>query len=237
MNCSVCNEIIKYNIYKCWYKHYYHIKCFNKLNTDKCIICSNYISIYKENVVSYTICDKLIKQGELTGFTNMQTNKFKEEYNDNTIRNNTACVIQNKLLINKLKNILKDIMPKIDEIYDYLRFTKYKVGNSMVRHLDGKFNNNFYNSNYTLIIFLSDAEGGDIRVYNNDNTYYDIKPKKGAICIINQNTEHEVLPVLNGIKYNIRTDLLELKKLNITSAGTLTSSIATAAQPNITQIS
>jgi predicted 2-oxoglutarate/Fe(II)-dependent dioxygenase YbiX len=110
-----------------------------------------------------------------------------------------------------------DSVLEIDDIYDYLRFTKYNIGNSMVRHQDGKFyninyNNNKYNSNYTLIIFLSNVEGGELKIYNNDNEYYYIKPKKGAICIINQNTEHEALPVLKGIKYNIRTDLLKLNK-------------------------
>ena len=221
MNCIICYKQINKDIYICGNNHKYHTKClhmFKNQNKDKCFICSQYLSLYIENVLNTLECDIIINIGKNMGFTDTQYNKYKKQYTDSNIRTNKMCVLENNSLSNKIYNKIKDILPLgTTHINNYLRCMEYKQGDYIVKHKDAKFNNYLlsnmnnkkFNSKYSLITYLSDCEGGETRIYNDTNTYYDIKPKQGSIFIFHQDLYHEGLPVINGIKYIIVTELLE----------------------------
>lgn len=169
-----------------------------------------------KNVLDDDICKSMIGMGEFIGFTGIQTNKFKDEYEDKNVRTNTACVIDSVSIALKLYGkVKKHVLADSDNLYSVLRFTKYLKGDKMIKHSDAKFENqkigdNYYDSNYTMLVFLSEFKGGELRIYTNNCEYYDIQPTRGDIIIFNHNVPHEVLEVSEGIRYNIRTDVLTL---------------------------
>lgn len=225
MSCIICLKTVRKKQLICGHGHDYHSTCFKKFNRKTCLICDQYITYVYENVLNESACKKIINKGNEIGFTDVQTNKYNDTYINKKIRNNKACVLKDEYIFKLLKYKIGDLVDKNLELYDNLRFTKYEKGNFMVKHLDNKFksfkiNNKYYSNDYSVIIFLNTTRGGDLRMYN-DSTYYDIQPKMGSVVIFHQDLNHEALPVKNGVKYNIRTDLVEEIKTGLNLNGSL----------------
>lgn len=223
MSCIICLKTVRARQLICGHKHDYHLICFKKFNRKTCLICDQYITYVYENVLNETACKKIINKGNEIGFTDVQTNKYNDTYINKKIRNNKACVLKDDYIYRLLKYRIEDLVDK--NLYDNLRFTKYEKGNYMVKHLDNKFrsfkiNDKYYTSEYSVIIFLNTSNGGNLRIYN-DSTYYDIQPKMGTVVVFHQDLNHEALPVINGVKYNIRTDLIEEITTGLNLSGSL----------------
>lgn len=130
------------------------------------------------------------------------------------IRNNMRLMYTDENLAAKYWADLKQYCPeKIDNneaigLNEQFRFYKYQSTQRFKRHIDGRFKRNEKEeSRITFMIYLNDDfEGGE-------TTFDDIsiKPKTGAaLCFIHEQ-KHEGSPVLSGIKYVIRTDVMYRK--------------------------
>ena len=105
-----------------------------------------------------------------------------------------------------------------------LRVYKYEKGMSFGRHYDGSNRIDRYdggNTEITVLIYLSNCEGGATRFYlplknngkrkNNGSDGIAFVPQAGAILMHmhgDRCLEHEADPVLNGVKYVLRTDIV-----------------------------
>lgn len=88
---------------------------------------------------------------------------------------------------------------------EQFRFYKYSTSQRFKRHIDGRFKRNeIEESRITFMIYLNeDFEGGE--------TKFDeltIAPKTGtALCFIHEQ-KHESLPIKQGTKYVLRSEVL-----------------------------
>ena len=192
--------------------NYHESQVFNR-NDNLYLSCVN-------DVFSDVECDNLIdisenlKYKEASLFT-----KNGKEYFDDYTRKSQRCIIDNSDFANKLLERIKHYIPHIyrgkvfHSINNRLRFLKYDAGGNFKRHSDGCYSdkNNNTMSMITILIYLNENyEGANTTFFNDsrDTKGFSLDPKIGIVCLMDQDIEHEVPPLLNGIKYAIRTELM-----------------------------
>lgn len=125
-----------------------------------------------------------------------------------------------------VQRIMKDVEFSKDENYkpvscnSNIRIYKYEKGMSFGRHFDGSEKISRYaggNTEITVLIYLSSCRGGSTRFYlpkkgkkkNDEGIAF--QPQEGAILMHlhgDRCLEHEANPVIHGIKYVLRTDVV-----------------------------
>jgi len=90
-------------------------------------------------------------------------------------------------------------------IHERFRFYKYQKGHRFDRHYDTKYSrNNLEESKLSFVIYLNEEfEGGE--------TQFDtitITPKAGMLLCFPQQLMHAGTPILSGIKYIIRSEIM-----------------------------
>lgn len=94
---------------------------------------------------------------------------------------------------------------------DMFRISKYGVGQDFPSHVDTVYaRDDQYVGMYTILIYLSECEGGDTRLINS-NVYHDVRPSPGRALVFYHYTVHAGLPVLGGTKYIARTEVMYRK--------------------------
>lgn len=88
---------------------------------------------------------------------------------------------------------------------ELFRFYKYEPGQRFKRHIDGSYIRNEHEASYfTLMIYLNDDfEGGETTFDS-----HTIRPKKGQALVFEHGLRHAGEPLLSGIKYVLRTDIM-----------------------------
>ena len=85
------------------------------------------------------------------------------------------------------------------------RFYKYQPGEQFKKHRDQSFIRNEIEASYfTFMIYLNDNYDGGETTFN----HLTIHPKQGMGLIFQHDLEHEGAPVIKGIKYVLRTDIM-----------------------------
>ncbi len=192
------------------------------------------------NVLTKLECDQLIEQGEKFGFRELagsytytyRTNKRVINFNEQLkqilwkrIDNYVDTFIEIK---GKHPTILTtyftDGIWQKDDLNTNFRLCKYNPTNFFKKHVDEGYHpvTKNHRSLKTCMVYLnSDFEGGETVFYFNEKYSYSLKADLGTCLIFNQNILHEGMPVLSGLKYFIRTDIL-YKKIASTQNETLT---------------
>jgi Rps23 Pro-64 3,4-dihydroxylase Tpa1-like proline 4-hydroxylase len=169
-------------------------------------IFDKYIKII-ENVLTYDECNKLIQL----------SNDHNYQIINETTRLNQRTMIDDAIFASNLLKKLDIYIPKIynnmifDSINPRLRFLKYTKGDYFERHKDNSYYNNGKISLITILIYLNDNyNGGFTKFFTNidDAKGQTIYPKVGMVCFADQQIGHEVPPLIDGIKYVIRTELM-----------------------------
>ena len=88
-----------------------------------------------------------------------------------------------------------------------LRFYRYLPGQSFAAHRDGYFlRENGQRSFLTFILYLNDDyTGGEIRFLESEKI---VVPQLGQAIVFSHQLWHEGLPVTDGCKYVLRTDVI-----------------------------
>jgi predicted 2-oxoglutarate/Fe(II)-dependent dioxygenase YbiX len=183
---------------------------------------TNTTAIVHKNILSRETCMDLIKLGESTGFkmANVQLNPTTQSKYAPNIRNNERCIVNSPILTDSIWNLIKEYVPDKNYlgksyrpigINSELRFLKYTKGNFFKKHYDGTYVINNLLNFMTLQLYLNENfEGGETKLYDpldKTNTLV-VKPTEGMMLIFDHEIMHEGMHVVNGTKYNIRTDIL-----------------------------
>jgi Rps23 Pro-64 3,4-dihydroxylase Tpa1-like proline 4-hydroxylase len=188
----------------------------NKIRQN--ILLEDYIKIY-DNIISDDICDEIIEEYE----------KFKE-WENSSISSNPYCNIEkhyDTISISNLNTILKNLVKRKqndDLIYDiisnakdlYIEEFSYSdieldTGFDLFRYKEGQFYRQHTDNckdrqiSISSSIYLNDNYvGGELAFFDKQKI---IKCKKGSIIMFPSNFmyPHEIMPVLNGIRYSIET--------------------------------
>ena len=120
-----------------------------------------------------------------------------------------------KQLLQRIKHYIPHIYrgKQFHSINERLRFLKYETDDNFNRHMDACYSDesNNISSMITILIYLNENyEGANTTFFtnSNDNKGFSLVPKIGMVCLMDQDIQHEVPQLLNGIKYALRTELM-----------------------------
>ncbi len=167
-----------------------------------------------EGFLSEQECKDLITFSEQKGYEEAKVSFPSGAKMMKGLRNNNRLMFEDTSLAEKYWERLKAYCPETIEdvqalgLNELFRFYKYESGQRFKRHIDGRFKRNeVEESRITFMIYLNQG-------YLGGETKFDeitISPKTGtALCFIHEQ-KHESIPINEGIKYVIRTDVMYRK--------------------------
>lgn len=134
------------------------------------------------------------------------------------IRNNQRVIYDDIAFAQRIYDRVQSFLPQdlfewvVTGLNERFRFYLYENGQTFKPHYDGNYEvNDWYSSQLTLLIYLSDDfTGGETIFYNKTKCLpiAKVKPKLGQILIFEHRQLHEGSPVLSGQKYVLRTDVM-----------------------------
>lgn len=166
------------------------------------------------NFLSKEKCDELIAFSENEGYEEalVKTRGLGEVMNKN-MRDNDKVIWHSPETAIELWESVKDVIPTNIEGYEptgldeTFRFYRYQDGQQFKPHIDGPtVKSETEKSKITLLIYLNEGfEGGSTTlILENEN----IVPKTGNALLFEHKIMHSGRPVINGIKYVLRTDIM-----------------------------
>jgi hypothetical protein len=175
-----------------------------------------------ENVLTETECDEIIFTAEDAGFkiAGFYTDSAGEAtYVDADKRRSKRCILDSAAFADRLwKRIQHAVIPRLPvglvakRLNERIRILKYAPGDMFVMHRDGNYMtpDGLEVSQYTVLVYLNDEyEGGYTTYYNSpDGIGVPVIPKKGSVVIQHQSCLHSVPPLISGIKYALRTEVM-----------------------------
>ena len=181
-------------------------------------LCPNKILCKIENVFTLDECKHLISISEKNGYNKASLftdNTGVEHYMDDT-RSCHRSIIDDPHLAKLLERRIWDVIPKLyngmkyHSINERFRFLKYDGSGHFKRHTDGQYKDKVRKSHITILIYLNDLYTGGFTTFypKNGNSGFVLNPKPGMVCLMDQDISHEVPPLIDGIKYVIRTELM-----------------------------
>ena len=165
--------------------------------------------------MSQAECQKWIQFSEETGYEAAKITLGKQQVLNQSVRNNERLIYDSTDLAEELWGRVKDFVPP-ETVYgraiglnERFRFYKYFPGQQFRLHQDGSYLRNIHEwSSFTFMIYLNqDMKGGATRFMN-----CSITPETGKALIFKHELLHEGCPVLEGVKYVLRTDVMYKRK-------------------------
>ncbi|RHY72010.1 hypothetical protein DYB30_007648 [Aphanomyces astaci] len=173
-----------------------------------------------ENVLSSGECNALIRHSEASGYEPALLNVgYGRQVLRPDVRNNDRCIIDDVATASIVWDRVRPHLPSTFQgkpvvgVNERLRFLRYYPGQQFKPHCDGSYRrpDGSEQSYITIQIYLNggdDLEGGDTVIFDRDNTIK-VHPVPGRVLIFQHyNVEHSGAPVINGVKYAIRSDIM-----------------------------
>lgn len=179
----------------------------------------NKILLSVKNVIEPHICKNIIDITENIGYkpVSLYTDKDGVEHFDDNSRKGLRCIIDDYNFANKLEEIIFEYIPKTynnmkyDSINPRFRYLKYDNCGYFARHSDSPYTVDGKTSLITILIYLnSEYTGGYTTFFKDvdDRRGFILVPETGMICLMDQTIGHKVPPIIKGIKYVVRTELM-----------------------------
>lgn len=157
-------------------------------------------------------CNEFIEKGELVSFEEAKINVDGRQIRAKGIRNNERLLFKDEILAEKVWKKIQPFVPSKFGVYNALglnelfRIYKYSEGQRFKMHRDGSYERNDSEcSFFSFLIYLNDG-------YKGGETYFEkgitINPKLGEALIFHHPLRHEGKPLISGVKYVLRTDIM-----------------------------
>ena len=165
-----------------------------------------------EDFLSREMCDHFIEKGEQVSFEEAKVSVDGRQVKIKGIRNNQRIMFKDQILAdtiwNKIKpHVLLDFGKyKANGLNEMFRIYKYEEGQRFKMHRDGSYQKNEKEcSFFSFLIYLNDDfEGGETFFENGIK----IMPQLGDALVFHHPLRHEGKPIISGIKYVLRTDIM-----------------------------
>lgn len=156
-------------------------------------------------------CDDAILWSEQHGYEEAKVQIDGKQVMMKNVRNNSRITFLDQQFADRLWERIRPFVVEhlgnriaigLNELF---RFYKYEPGQRFKRHMDGSYVRNESEASYfTLMIYLNeDFEGGETTF--DEHT---IVPKKGQALVFEHSQRHAGEPILSGVKYVLRTDIM-----------------------------
>lgn len=178
------------------------------------------LAIYIPNVVNVDFCRKLIDRTERIGYeTATMSVTGGGQVHRPDIRDNERAIVWDRDVAEQLWQRLKPHLPAslggkaAVGLSEKLRFYRYSQGQSFAKHVDDATVLDGQQSKLTLLVYLNESfEGGSTRLCVFDDRFVDrsvdVQPSTGAAFVFDHKILHAGLPVISGIKYALRSDVM-----------------------------
>lgn len=164
-----------------------------------------------DHFISDRECDDLILFSEQKGYSEADVGLKSGAKMMKNVRDNYRLIYEDLKLSDDLWKIASAIHPFIVDgmsplgLNKRFRFYRYDSGQRFKRHIDGRFKpNDTEESRITFMIYLNDDYTGGETRFNN----VVIQPKKGMALFFIHEQKHESTPIIEGIKYVLRSDIM-----------------------------
>ena len=179
-----------------------------------------------DHVFDDSYCDELILTSEQQQYEQAQiTLGDNQSRTDTNVRNNDRILFDDPQLANKIFDKVKGYLPQtwdeglweISGLNERFRYYRYGPNQTFKPHFDGEYKQSkFHKSFLTLLFYLNDDfTGGETKFYQWQGGRYDSKapthiitPQKGQALLFAHQQLHEGAPVVSGVKYVLRTDVM-----------------------------
>mmetsp|Transcript_10661 Transcript_10661/g.23459 ORF Transcript_10661/g.23459 Transcript_10661/m.23459 type:complete len:265 (-) Transcript_10661:243-1037(-) len=177
-----------------------------------------------ESVLTASECQSWIRYAELgLGMVSTRPKNGKprkgEAYRDSYRSSISSRQLADRLWESGIGKIIVDSLPPSGRsvavgFNDNLRFYRYSEGERFGKHYDGSNRDSLgRRTMYTVLFYLSDCVGGATAFYadHDGGETVRVQPMRGKILLHRHGIDcwqHEALPVTNGTKYVMRTDVV-----------------------------
>ena len=165
------------------------------------------------NVLTHEECQHYIGLTEQMGYAEAPVTTSRGPKMMPDFRNNERVMYDTPEIAEDLWQKIKGCIPanyrnaskQAVGLNERLRFYKYHPGQEFKEHMDGRYRRNQYESSLlTLLIYLNgDFKGGETKF--RDVT---VVPETGLALVFQHKVLHAGMPVLEGIKYVLRSDVM-----------------------------
>jgi len=98
---------------------------------------------------------------------------------------------------------------KLVGLNERFRFYRYDIGQRFAPHTDGYFERpNGERSHFTFMVYLNDGFKGGATAFHQSRPSLLITPERGMALVFYHRQLHEGMPVVQGRKYVLRTDVM-----------------------------
>lgn len=165
-----------------------------------------------DNFLSPTECEELIKRSESLGYTPADVDVHGQRQLLAIIRNNERVDIESPELVKQLWDKLQHTkLPIIEDqpptgLTPFFRFYRYEGAQKFNMHKDGNKEFDGKRTRLTLLVYLNSLEESGATRFR--DAQLDVFPQTGRALLFRHELWHAGMPVNNGIKYVLRTDVL-----------------------------
>ena len=173
-----------------------------------------------DNFLTSEECKLLIERSEGIGYEESLIQTSGGQIMNKDVRDNERVIFDDEELSKSLFERVKEYLPKeLDETAEWellglnerFRFYRYTDGQQFKQHKDGSFARNENEiSKVTMIMYLNEEFKSGATRFVLENEY--IEPKTGRLLLFRHGIIHAGLPVFDGVKYVLRTDVMYKRK-------------------------
>jgi prolyl 4-hydroxylase len=183
-------------------------------NPDDELTWRNPLVLTVEGLLSATECNHLIETIERRGPTPAPVSTARGPVMRPDLRSNDRVMYDDEALAGLLFSRLQPVIPprlegswRLVGANERLRCYRYRPGQRFAPHFDGAFHRSSDEvSLLTCLVYLNRCEaGGSTRFLDLERS---VEPAPGRALVFNHHLLHEGCPVLAGVKYVVRTDLM-----------------------------
>ncbi|MBL8937112.1 MAG: 2OG-Fe(II) oxygenase [Archangium sp.] len=181
---------------------------------DEPLSWRNPLVVTLESVLSADECAALIDRIETLGPEPAPVSTGRGTVMMPELRNNDRVMFDDPTLASLLlQRVQAQVPARLDSDWvlsganERLRCYRYRPGQRFRPHFDGCFERSETERSFlTFLVYLNTCEAGGATRFN--DLELDVQPSTGAALLFNHHLLHEGAPVLAGLKYVVRTDLL-----------------------------
>jgi prolyl 4-hydroxylase len=163
-------------------------------------------------------CQRLIAWSEQLGYGDAPITTAAGFVMRKDIRDNERVMVDDTPLAEKLWSLARPMLPanwfgwEIVGFNERLRFYRYDAGQKFAPHTDGYFErDNGDRSHLTFMIYLNDGFAGGATAFHHCRPSLEVIPVTGKALVFYHRQLHEGMPVVEGRKYVLRTDVMYRK--------------------------
>src|SRR5262249_28379338 len=167
------------------------------------------------NFLALTECEQLIERSEQLGYSDAPITTAAGFVMRKDIRDNVRVMLDDPRLATQWWDRARELLIKDwlgwqpGGFNERFRFYRYDGGQGFEPHMDGYFERSTgERSQFTFMVFLNEGFAGGATAFRQGRASLHVTPEQGKALVFYHHQVHEGMPVIEGRKYVLRTDVM-----------------------------